>query len=257
MRTKTFILASAIFLLSSAVVLAHADTSAEDSENRRSGPATTLGICSRIDALLESRTSRFSSKKGDLTLQRADQTAAFARASAALAENIAKHRDTWDANRSEQYEALRRRAATNAEQSAVEQFVETVDAAIAERRNATDAAIEEFHNAMRAVMSARRGAIDDAVSAYEAAVSEALQHAKDHCDAGERAASIKSDLTEALAQAKAAFEEARKNADTVSDAKREAVEAKRAAIGEAWEAFHETIQAAADLLKTSLGSQQP
>ncbi len=213
--------------------------------------AASRGICLKIDELLSKVNERMEQKEEKIEERIQNRIQQAEKNSEKRDENLTEFRTDADEWREESYAKLEARAKTDEQKAAVEEFKETIEAAVETRRAAIDAAIDAFRDGVDDAWAEHKSSIGGVANTYREAVQTAFEKAKSDCEDGVDAKTVRANLHASLQAARSQLKEDRAGVAKLRDLMNDLVEAKRTAFEKAIADFKAAVEAAREELKKS------
>lgn len=199
---------------------------------------TTVTINSKISDLNSKLTAAQSNRTTQLSTNRAKWDAA-----------IVANRAKWDANRQTEYTELQAKATTDAEKSAVNTYITSLQTAIQSHRGANNAARATFRSGEDNLISQHQKIVNDQVSVFTANVDGAETTANTSCQTAKPAnETIRASFVGSLKTARETYRSDRTSDSAVSAQIKQLASARTAAI----QNNDATFKSAADQARTAL-----
>lgn len=208
-------------------------------------------FCENLDSLKERTLAALSDRAAKAAERRDEHASNYETKRDERLAQLARKRSEADTVRAERYDALRERGETSGQQTAIEEFIDTVEELVAARREAIDAAVDEFEATVSELSGERDGATDTLVDDMTAMIDEAFSAAEASCEDSDPQ-TVRATLREAM-QAMKGDVGAKRDSYSLRDDLAAAREARKAAFEAAFDAFKTDLGAAKATLKTSLG----
>lgn len=227
-------------------VMAMAQSTDRPERGERDGDAGA-NFCENLDAAEERALASLGERKaktdrsGDVDSKKSDRMS-----------KLEDGRSERDGSRDTRYDELRDRATTDEQSAAIEDFIETVEALVADRKTAVDAAIEDFEAAVEDLLAQRADAVDDYAGDIEGDIAAIFDEAEDMCDDGDEGAAVLAYVKEAFMSLREAAK-ADRDEYSFKDELEEAREVRKAATEAARTTFKSAYEDAKEELKAALG----
>lgn len=215
----------------------------EDQERPERNPAARF--CENLAEAEAKALSRLEERKG-----KTDRSADIEAKKAERLAELDAHRAERDAARQEHYDALRERATTDEQAAAVDEFEETVEALVADRKAAADEAIEAFESDVEALLAERDEAVDGYAEAIEADIMAIFADAEAACDDDTPGVEVREQLKADLMAMREGIKADREQYSFKDDLKA-ARDARKASFESAREGFKTALEAAKDELRAA------
>jgi hypothetical protein len=164
--------------------------------------------------------------------------------------DLAGLRSKWDENRAAQFARLEEKATTDVQKQAVAEFETAVKAAISARRTAVDAAISTFREGVKNLISQKSEDVGTGFTAFSDAVKAAYDKAISDCKGtSPDAVSIRATLKSSIQAARTKFQSDKQNAPKVGSGIQTLIDARRASVQKAMDAFKASMETARTNLK--------
>lgn len=226
-------------------------TDADESDSKEPREA----LCKQFEMNIGKFSSKLLEKKNVFMEKKTEHLQNISKKRDEIDKKFEEERSSMDAKRKTWYETLRKKATTDEEKQAVEQFITTVENAVKIRRTAVDNARETFRTASNKAVSDRSSAIQNLFEVYKKAASDAVEKAKADCATQEDKGAVKQALREAIQTAHKNFMDARKKLDPLGEDVRALAETRREAVKKAVETFQETVRSAKEKLNKVFGEE--
>jgi len=239
-------LAAAALVLASLPTLAYAQPADRPERGERDGTGGT-NFCENLDAAEERALTSLGERKA--------KTDRSGEVDSKKTERMAKLEDgrsERDDSRDTKYDELRDRATTDEQSAAVEDFIETVEGLVADRKAAIDAAIADFEAAVEDLLAERADAVDDYAGDIEDDIAAIFDDAEDMCDDGDEGADVLAFVKESFMSMREAVT-ADRDEYSFKDELEAARETRKAATNAAKETFKAAYEDAKEELKSALG----
>lgn len=163
-----------------------------------------------------------------------------------------ENRDGTQVKRDTRYDALMKKADTDAKKAAVTAYKAAVDAATQKRIGAVDAAVKAHRDGVDALIKSKFATLDGGAATLRTAVEAAIAKAKTDCTGGVAPATVRTQLMAAAKAAQDIFKKNRNDADIKAGI--EALnKTRKAAVDAAMATFKADMQKATTDLKTAFG----
>lgn len=247
---KIYTLISILFVLGVLINLNSASTAQAESIPARE--ATRAEICSRIDDIESKMQDSMSSRQQALEKRRSDQSKKMQSNFENKALQISELRSQWDKNRSSHYEKLGEKATTQEQKSALEDFKNTIESAVAKRRAAFDQATQDYRNSIDYTMNNKQNGIEEIVSTYKSQIIQAQQQLNTDCQQSKSELEIRQSFNSRLQQAKNSLTNDQVGVDQIALQINQAKQNRLNIIEAATQEFKSTLESAKASLKSVL-----
>lgn len=167
--------------------------------------------------------------------------------SADITAKLTEARKNADAKFTEKMNALKEKALTDEQKTAIEAFIKTEQAAVSKRRAAVDAARKTFQSGVSQAINSNQAEAEKIAATFRTSVANAFEKAQSSCSTGTDPQTVRTTLRAELKAAKDKLSSDRKALGT-SDQVKALVETRKAAMEKARTEFRATMdKALADL----------
>jgi len=197
---KIYLIPTLILILGALISLSYSGIAQAESIPAREDVGA--GICARLDDIESKMQDSMLSRQRVLEKRRSDQAKKMQSNFENKTLQISELRSQWDKNRFSHYEKLGEKATTQEQKSALEEFKNTIESAVAKRRAAFDQATQDYRNSVEYTMNNKQNGIDEIINTYKSRVSQAQQQLDIDCKQSKSEIEIKQDFNNRLQQAK-------------------------------------------------------
>ncbi len=243
-------LLSALFVLGVLISLNYTSTAQAESIPTREDARSE--ICSRIDDIESKVQDSMSSRQQALEKRRSDQAKKMQSNFENKALQISELRTQWDKNRSSHYEKLGEKATTQEQKSALEEFKNTIESAVAKRRAAFDQATQDYRNSIDYTMNNKQNGIEEIVNTYKSQLTQAQQQLSTDCRQSKSELEIRQSFNSRLQQAKNNLTNDQAGVDQIALQINQAKQNRLNIIEAATQEFKSTLESAKASLKSVL-----
>lgn len=158
-------------------------------------------------------------------------------------------RAQWNNNRDAQFAKLNEKATTDAQKLAVADFEKTTKTAISTRQVAVDAAIATFRAGVKNLIITHENGVSGDRTAFEATIKAAFDAAKNDCQNNIAAATVSTNLKNALAAARSKFKLDKQDVPKMGSDIQSLITARKQLVDKAFVDFKATMETARVALK--------
>lgn len=209
-------------------------------------------ICSRVDGLNNKMEDSLSNKQQDIEKRRKQQSKKIQTNYEDKTSQISSLRSQWDKNRSNHYEKLSEKASTQEQKSAIEEFKNTIEAAVAKRRALFDRATQDYRNSIDLAINNRQNGIDEIVSTYKTNINQAKDQLEKDCQESKSDTEIRNKFNNSLQEAKSKLTNNSNGIDQIALQVNQAKQNRLDTIEQAISEFKSTLESAKENLRIAL-----
>lgn len=209
-------------------------------------------ICSRTNELNSKVENSLSNKQQDIEKHRKQQSKKIQANYEDKTAQISSLRSQWDKNRRIHYEKLNEKASTQEQESAIEEFKNTIESAVAKRRALFDRATHDYRNSIDFAINNKQNGVDEIVSTYKSNINRAQEQLSKDCQESKSDAEIRSNFNQSMQEAKSMIANNTKGVDQIALQVNQAKQSRLDAIEQAISEFKSTLESAKEKLRIAL-----
>lgn len=218
-------------------------------------PVNTSPFCSTLGTKAANASGAITTLTNKVTTAWEQQDQKITSDEQAADQRVASVRASADATRGADYAKLQTKATTASEQTAVQTYITSVNAAVNTRRAAYDAARQVYRMGLTNAVASHRTTITAQVSTFTTATNTALGLAVAGCATSALGGpTLRTTLVASLSAARVAFQTDRKGDTTLTTQITQLAATRDAAFKAADTTFTTTVRAAAQQLQRAFGS---
>ena len=210
-------------------------------------------FCARLPQTFGKIEQQLKSKVEKLGSKRVDRNSSIQKRRSNQDTQLTSIRTEWDKNRQEHYAKLESLASTDAQKTAVLNFKNAMEAAVAQRRIAVDNAKKTFRDNVTQTLKDRQGAIDTIHSSFKTALGTAYSKAQTDCSSGVDPKVVRSELRASIKAAREKLTRELSGVEKNKVSSEALIKQRQEAFRKALESFRQSAEKARKDLKAVLG----
>lgn len=171
----------------------------------RERPVDGTNFCENLDEAQERVLSKLDGRAVQARDKHTGQENNFDEKKTERLGDLATRRDGADQARSDKMDELRAKSETDEQNTAIDEFVSTVDSLIADRRSALDSSIDAFEEEVEDLKNQRTSEVDDFAKDFEAELVRVFDTADTACDKDDTGAEVRTALRSDIEAVRADF----------------------------------------------------
>jgi hypothetical protein len=217
---------------------------------------TNGAVCLRLETATNSIRTKLAENKERWDARKIERSENWTEKTSNLQDRLEQKRLEADDKRDDAIEKLKAEYPDAEQREAIEEFQNTVEKAVTDRRNAFDAAHKAYREVVASLLQKRHDSFKTALATQKAAIDAAIAQAKSDCATGVEASEIRTELANAIKEARAQFQTDRAAVEKIKSQIEALRETRKEAIKEAQDKFNETLADAREALKEVLDSAE-